>query len=338
MILRTFLTCLVLASTPLHAAVGKPADKPAKDDGGYEHLAAAAGSVVGVRTRALSDARSAETLGTERSGSGILIAPSGLVLTIGYLILEADNVEVTASNGRTVPATVVAYDHATGFGLLRPVVPLDVKAIRIGNSSSVEALDRLMIATATGEAVSVATVVSRRRFAGYWEYLIDDAIFTSPPRIDHSGAALINKDGELVGIGSLLVMDAAKAGERLPGNMFVPVDLLKPILDEMIATGRQKGGMRPWLGLSSLEDDGAIRVLRVSTEGPADRAGIRPGDVILAVSGQKVEKLADFYRRLWASGAPGVEVTLRVRQAGAVRDVKLRTIDRFEYARKKPSI
>jgi len=338
MILRTFLACIALASTSLYAAVGKPAETPAKEDAGYEHLAAAAGSVVGVRTKALSDARSAETLGTERSGSGILIAPSGLVLTIGYLILEADNVEVTASNGRTVPATVVAYDHATGFGLLRPVVPLDVKAIRMGKSSSVEALDRLMIATATGEAVSVATVVSRRRFAGYWEYLIDDAIFTSPPRIDHSGAALINKDGELVGVGSLLVMDAARAGERLPGNMFVPVDLLKPILDEMIATGRQKGGMRPWLGLSSLEDDGAIRVLRVSSEGPADRAGIRPGDVILAVSGQKVEKLADFYRRLWASGAPGVEVTLRVRQAGGVRDVKLRTIDRFEYARKKPTI
>src|SRR6187402_1063113 len=131
MILRTFVACLLLASTPLHAAVGKPAEKPAKDDEGYEHLAAAAGSVVGVRTRALSDARSAEALGTERSGSGILIAPSGLVLTIGYLILEADNVEVTASNGRTVPATVVAYDHATGFGLLRPVVPLDVKAIRM---------------------------------------------------------------------------------------------------------------------------------------------------------------------------------------------------------------
>ena len=338
MILRIFLACIALASTCAPAAVGKPTDKPAREDEGYHHLVAAAGSVVAVRTRALSDARSAETLGTERSGSGILIAPSGLVLTIGYLILEADNVEITASNGRTVPATVVAYDHATGFGLLRPIVPVDVKPIRIGKSASVEALDRLMIATATGEAVSVATVVSKRRFAGYWEYLIDDAIFTSPPRLDHSGAALINKDGELVGIGSLLVMDAATPGERLPGNMFVPVDLLKPILDEMIATGRQKGGVRPWLGLSSLEDDGAIKVLRVSSEGPADRAGIRPGDVILAVSGQKVEKLADFYRRLWAAGAPGVEVTLKVRQAGEVRDVKLRTIDRFEYARKKPTI
>lgn len=338
MFTRIFLTLIALALPAAHAAVGKPSDKPAKEEESYEQLTAAAGSVVAVRTRALADARSAETLGSERNGSGILIAPSGLVLTIGYLVLEADQVEVTATNGRTVPATVVAYDHATGFGLLRPIVPLDVKPIRMGKSASVEALDRLMIATATGEAVSIATVVSKRRFAGYWEYLIDDAIFTSPPRLDHSGAALINKEGELVGIGSLLVMDAATPGERLPGNMFVPVDLLKPILDEMIATGRQKGGMRPWLGLSSLEDDGVIKVLRVSNEGPADRAGIRPGDEILALSGQKVEKLVDFYRRLWAAGAPGVEVTLRVRQAGGVRDVKLRTIDRFEYARKKPTI
>jgi len=335
----TFLIlCFALATPGALAAVGKPGDKPAKDEESYQHLLVAANSVVGVRTRALSDARSADTLGTERTGSGILIAPSGLVLTIGYLILEADHVEVTGSNGRTVPAAVIAYDHATGFGLLRPIVPLDVKPIRMGKSGSVEALDRLLIATATGEPVSLATVVSKRRFAGYWEYLIDDAIFTSPPRLDHSGAALINKDGELVGVGSLLVMDAATPGERLPGNMFVPVDLLKPILEEMIATGRQKGGNRPWLGLSSLEDDGVIKVLRVSSESPAEKAGIRPGDVILAVSGQKVERLADFYRRLWASGAPGVEVTLRVRQAGEVRDVKLRSVDRLEYVRKKPTI
>ena len=269
----------------------------------------------------------------------MLIAPSNLVLTIGYLILEADHVDVTASNGRTVPATVVAYDHATGFGLLRPVGPLDVKPIRIGVSAGVDALDQLMIASGTGEqGVTVATVVSKRPFAGYWEYLIDDAIFTSPPRLDHSGAALINKEGELVGIGSLFVMDAVSPGERLPGNMFVPVDLLKPILDEMIATGRQKAGMRPWLGLSSLEDDGRIKVLRVSAESPAEKAGIKPGDIILAISGQKVEKLDDFYRRIWSSGAPGVEVTLKVLQGAEVRDVKLRSIDRLEFIRKKPTI
>jgi serine protease Do len=342
---RSLLTILLLASCVslgAHAAAGKSASEApsAKDDDAlYHQLLEAANAVVGVKMKALRDARSAETLGTERSGSGVLIAPSGLVLTIGYLILEADQVEITDSAGRTVPASVVAYDHATGFGLLRPVAALSVKPVRMGTSARVEQLDRLMIAAGGGEAnVTVATVVSRRPFAGYWEYLIDSAIFTSPPRLDHSGAALINKDGELVGIGSLLVMDAMEPGERLPGNMFVPVDLLKPILDEMIATGRQKAGRRPWLGVSSTESDGRLKVLRVSSEGPADLAGVVAGDIILSLNGEKVSTLQEFYKRLWSRGAPGVEVTLRVLHGGDVRELKIRSMDRQEHIRKKPTI
>jgi S1-C subfamily serine protease len=179
----------------------------------YQHLVDAANAAVIVKTKALANARSIKTLGEERMGAGVLIAPEGLVLTIGYLILEADEVEITTSKGRTLPATVVAYDHATGFGLLRPMGPVDVKPIKLGSSASVDALDRMMTVGGGGEdSVTVATVVARRPFAGYWEYFLDDAIFTSPPRPDHSGAALINKDGELVGIGSLFVMDAAIPG------------------------------------------------------------------------------------------------------------------------------
>jgi S1-C subfamily serine protease len=234
---------------------------------------------------------------------------------------------------------VAAYDHATGFGLLRPFVPLEVKPISLGASAKVDALDRLLVAAGGGEdSLTVATVVSRRQFAGYWEYLIEGAIFTSPPRPDFGGAALINREGELVGIGSLFVMDAMNPGERLPGNMFVPIDLLKPVLEEMIATGRQKGGVRPWLGLSSLEEDGRLKVLRVSVDSPAERAGIAPGDIILGLAGEKVERLSDFYTRLWAAGAPGVEVTLKVLKGSEVRDVKVRSIDRFEAIKKKPSI
>ena len=312
---------------------------PAQDPAAYQHLIDAANAVVAVKTKALANARSNLTLGNERMGSGVLIAPSGLVLTIGYLILEADQVEIMTNKGRTVPATVAAYDHATGFGLLRPIGPLDVKPIKMGASAPVEQLDRMMIAAGVGEeTVSVATVVSRRQFAGYWEYLLDSAIFTSPPHLAHSGAALINRQGELVGIGSLFVMDAMTPGERLPGNMFVPIDLLKPILEEMIATGRQKGGIRPWLGISSLEEDGRIKVLRVTADGPADKAGITPGDIILSVGGEKVEKLGDFYRRVWSAGAPGVDVTLKVLHGTDIREVPIRSIDRLEFVRKKPTI
>ncbi len=322
------------AAAPPAAPQSAATESPA-----YQHLVDAAHAVVALKVKAIPNARSNATLGDERAGSGVLIAPQELVLTIGYLILEADQVEITASNGRTVPATVVAYDHATGFGLLRPLAPLDVKAIRLGASGKVEALDRLLVASgASQDAVSVATVVSKREFAGYWEYLIDDAIFTSPPRADFGGAALINKEGELVGIGSLFVMDAGAPGERLPGNMFVPVDLLKPVLPEMIETGRQKGGVRPWLGINSRELEGRLHVMRVSSGSPAEKAGIAAGDIILQVSGEKVESLPAFYKRLWSSGNPGVEVTLKVLKGTDVQEVRIRTMDRFENIRKKPTI
>jgi S1-C subfamily serine protease len=340
-IFRGWIACLGLTVLPAFAAAptAAPGPSPSADPSSYQHLVNAAHAVVGVKVKAIANARSNQTLGPERSGSGVLFGSRGLVLTIGYLILEADQVEVTSSKGLTVPAVVAAYDHATGFGLLRPLAPLGVTPIGLGSSSKVEALDRMLVATGGGEeSLSVATVVSRRAFTGYWEYQIDGAIFTSPPRSDFGGAALINREGELVGIGSLFVMDAMTPGERLPGNMFVPVDLLKPILDEMVATGRHKAGRRPWLGLSSLEEDGRIKVLRVSADSPAEQAGIGPGDIILALAGEKVEKLDDFYRRLWSAGAPGVEVTLKVLKGTEVREVRVRSVDRLEFLRKRPTI
>jgi S1-C subfamily serine protease len=339
--LRVLAFLLILVATPFSFAAAPRAASaaPRQDEAAYQSLVDAANAVVTVRMKALANARSSATLGDERIGSGVAIAPSGLVLTIGYLILEADSVELTTNEGHTVPATVAAYDHATGFGLLRPMAALGVKPIRIGSSRAVDELERLMIIAGGGEdSISVATVVSRRLFAGYWEYLLDSAIFTSPPRADHSGAALVNRDGELVGIGSLLVMDAMTPGERLPGNMFVPIDLLKPVLDELIATGRQKAGIRPWLGLNSLEEDGRIKVLRVTEGGPAEEAGIGAGDIILMMSGKKVEKLDDFYRRLWSAGAPGVDVSLKVLHGTEIRDVKVHSIDRLEFNRKRPMI
>jgi S1-C subfamily serine protease len=329
-----------LLGIPAFAAAPKAAPaQAAPENATYQHLIDAANAAVTVKAKAIPNARSIKTLGEERTGAGVVFAPDNLVLTIGYLILEADEVEITTARGRTLPATVVAYDHATGFGLLRPMGPLDVKPIKLGSSATVEQLDRLMTVGGGGEdSVTVATVVSRRPFAGYWEYLLDSAIFTSPPRPDHSGAALVNKEGELVGIGSLFVMDAATPGERLPGNMFVPIDLLKPILAEMITTGQQKGGRRPWLGVSSLEEDGRIKVMRVSDDGPAAEAGLAPGDIILAMGGRKIETLSDFYKRLWSSGAPGVEVQLKVLHGSEIREVTIKSIDRLQLIRRKPTI
>ncbi len=342
---RLFLILIALAafSGPGAEAAAKrsSSEKVAlNEDSSYQALIDATNAVVGVKVRALPNARGNETLGVDRVGSGVVINNEGLVLTIGYLIAEADQVEVSDADGTAVPAIVVASDPVTGFGLLRPMRKLSPKPIRLGSSAPVAQLDRMMIVTGGDEqTLSIATVVSKRQFAGYWEYLIDDAIFTSPPRTDHSGAALINKDGELVGIGSLLVMDALTPGERLPGNMFIPVDLLKPVLDELVRTGGRAGPRRPWLGVNSLEEDGRVKVMQVNEESPAEAAGITAGDIILKVNGEPVESLEKFYVKLWSPGArPGSDVHLTVLHGVSEREVIVRSMERDEYMRRKPTV
>ena len=296
-------------------------------------------AVVKINVSAIANARSLRTLGREREGSAVVLAPSGLILTIGYLILEAESITLTDNGGKTFSATIVAYDHATGFGLIKPAVPLPIKGIAIGESDNVAESEKLIFATWGGkENASLATVSSKRRFAGYWEYLIDGAIFTVPPRGDHSGAALINREGKLVGIGSLVVADAAQPNRRFPGNMFVPIDLAKPIMAELAASGSARESTRPWIGLSTQEVEGRLFVIRVQEESPAASAGLKTGDIVLAIDGQKVGTLVDFYNKLWSSGGPGTAIRLNVLQGGDVREIDVRSIDRQQYRRTRPGL
>ena len=325
------------SAVAVHTANMQPVQE--QQDAGYQRLVDAANAVVAVKVKALPNARSNETLGQERTGSGVVVGKDGLILTIGYLVEEADVTEIEDARGQTVPASVLAYDHTTGLGLIRALAPLAEKPIKLGSAKPVTELDRLLIVTGGDEqTMSVATVVSRRQFAGYWEYLIDGAIFTSPPRLDHSGAALINKDGELVGIGSLFVMDAVKPGEKLPGNMFVPVDLARPLLEEVARTGGFKTQRRPWLGVNSLEEDGRVKVMQVPEESPAAQAGIQPGDIILSINGQAVDNLTNFYNVLWRDALPGADVSLTLLHGVTVRQVTVRAIDRLDFDRHKPAV
>ena len=279
-------------------------------------------------------------LGREREGSGIVIDDDGLVVTIGYLMVEAYAAEVTDSHGRTMPANVVGYDHETGFGLLRVVEPerLEPKPrpMPLGKSAAVKVHDPVLIASSGGSAmVGAAYVVAKREFAGSWEYLLDEARFTAPPHPAWSGAALINSEGRLVGVGSLIVGDAASNGENVPGNMFVPIDRLPPILADLIADGRVAGPGRPWLGLSADELRGRLLVARVTPAGPADKAGIRHGDVIAGVDGEKPESLADFYRKVWARGSAGVTVPLDVLRDGERQRIGVKSINRLDHLKLK---
>ncbi|MEK6244454.1 MAG: S1C family serine protease [Pseudomonadota bacterium] len=326
-VLRFLLLILAFAVTGWTAAQDK-----AKDEA-EETLSA----IVRVRTKALPDARSAATLGTQREGSGVLVR-DGYVATIGYLVIEAESIEVTGADGKSVPASLAAYDHTSGFGLLKLLAPLAGKPLPLGNSNTVaEREPALVAAYGGGDAVNVVRVVSRRPFSGSWEYMLDAAIFTTPPVMNWSGASLISARGELLGLGSLIVADSAGTGTQSPGNMFVPADLLKSVLEDLIARGKAAGPARPWLGVNTEEMRGRLFVARVSPEGPADKAGLTSGDILIGVGGDEVSSLAEFYRKVWALGAAGVDVPLRVLQGVQVKEVTVRSIDRVEYFRAKPS-
>ena len=293
-------------------------------------------AVVRIRMTAIPNARSNITLGATREGTGVVIDERGYIVTIGYIVIEAESIEITTQNDKTYPATLVGYDHASGFGLLRSSVPLGVKPMPMGAAEDVAQREPVMVLPAGGrDAASLAYVMSKRKFAASWEYLLDTAIFTSPPTMQWAGAALVSREGKLVGIGSLYVRETLD-GAQQPGNMFVPIDLLKPILPDLIAKGRRAGPARPWLGLATEEMHGHLLVTRVSPEGPADKAGIRNGDIVLGVGRDPVTNHEELYRKVWGLGAAGVEVPLRILQGVEPREKKLRSIDRFEYFKEKP--
>ena len=293
-------------------------------------------AVVGIKTFINPDGRSVSNLGREREGSGIIIDESGLVLTIGYLMVEAHAAEVVTAAGRTLPATVVGYDHETGFGLLRTLEPPKIKPLQFGKSADLKAQDPVLVSSFGGTSgVLPVRVVSRRVFAGSWEYLVEGAIFTSPPHPMWSGSALINREGKLVGVGSLIVGDAKGESEPSPGNMFVPIDLLLPIMGDLLSKGRIAGPGRPWLGVNAQAVQGKLVVGRVTPESPAGKAGLKRGDVILGVGGVKTGTLAEFYQKMWATGDAGVKVPLDVESGNGSRRVDVPSVNRLDLFKRQ---
>lgn len=296
-------------------------------------------SVVALRALIPVTARSAEQLGTERAGHGVVVDEQGLVLTVGYLIMEAESIEIIESNGRRISASVLAYDYESGFGLVRAALPLRAQPVPFGDSDVLKFRDVLTVAGHGGEeAAQRAVVVDRREFAGYWEYLLENAIFTSPPFNLFGGAALLSDDGTLMGIGSLFVGDAYRAhGGTLPGNMFIPINRLKPVW-EVMKSGRRPGVPKPWIGVYTQEVQGRLIVAYVSPDSPAEKAGLRRGDIIRDVGGAEVEAIADFYRKLWASGSSGAMVRLGIERDGVPEEILVRSIDRYKYLKLDSSL
>ena len=305
--------------------------QPRLEDYGYD-LERALAAVVGLHTIIPSDAFTADTLGTERAGNGVLI-DNGLVLTIGYLITEAETVWLHLGDGRVVEGHALGFDQETGFGLVQALGKIDLPPLPIGRSADAQAGERVVVGGAGGRTRSVAAhIAARQEFAGYWEYLIDDAIFTFPSHPNWGGAALVSQKGELIGIGSLQ-LERERDGRNEHLNMIVPIDLLKPVVDDLRRFGRVNKPMRPWLGVYSTEIEDKVVIVGVAPKGPAARAELKTGDVILSVDGENVSTLAELYRKVWSLGTAGVEVPMTLYREGLTFDVRVNSSDRAKFLR-----
>ena len=305
--------------------------QPDPNDYPYD-LERALSAVVGLRSFIPSDAFTASTLGTERTGSGVVIRESGLVATIGYLITEAETIWITSSDGRAVAGHAMAYDQETGFGLVQALGRLNLPALDLGDSDSLKVGDQVVFAAAGGRHHSVETrVVGRQEFAGYWEYVLDDAMFTAPAHPFWGGCGLLGGDGKLMGIGSLILQQGDRKGRRLDMNMVVPIGLLAPILNDLLTYGRVNRPARPWLGMFATEADETLIIGGLSDNGPAEQAGVRTGDRVLSVNGEDVGDLAGLWRRVWASGSAGAEVKLRILRDTGPLTISVRSGDRAKF-------
>ena len=293
-------------------------------------------SIVSVSSIVPPEARTAASLGVEREGNGVAIDEKH-ILTIGYIVIESETIEIGLSDGQKLPAKLVGYDPTSGFGVIKSVVPLKMAPLQLGNSDNINSeQDLLILPSPNRGAGSIVRSVSRRPFTGWWEYFVDSPIYTTPPNGLWAGAPILNGNGEILGIGSLFVSEAVP-GIPSPGNMSVPINLLKPILGDLISSGRRKNKIQPFLGISSDDSNDQIIVTRVNKGGPAFQAGIKPQDIIVTINGSQISDLKSFYEKVWESGEAGVTIELSVLRSGSLMNFKIKTVDRLDYFLKPQS-
>ena len=276
------------------------------------------------------EAKTAASLGVEREGNGVAIDENH-ILTIGYIVLESESIEIGLSDGKSLPAKLIGYDHTSGFGIIKSVVPLTMPPLKLGNSDDINSEEDLLILPSPNHgAGSIVRSVSRRPFTGWWEYFVESPIYTTPPNRFWAGAPILNGNGEILGIGSLFVSESVP-GISSPGNMSLPINLLKSILEDLLSNGRRKSKIQPYLGISSDQSNDQIIVTRVSEGGPAYQAGVKPQDIIVSINGSQITKLETFYKKIWKSGEAGVTIELGVLRSGSLMNFSVKTVDRLDY-------
>jgi serine protease Do len=288
-------------------------------------------SIVKIDSIVPADARTAKALGTVRGGNGVVIDDKH-ILTIGYIVVEAETITITLPNGGVVPAELIGYDHTTGFGILKTILPSKLSSLKIGDSDNLNKEETLYVLPYLSEgAPSAVKMVSRRSFTGWWEYFLDKPIYTHPMNSSFAGSALINEFGEILGIGSLYVSDAAAKGIPSPGNLFVPINDLKPILDDLIVNGKRTSDVKPYMGLTSNDDNGKVMITRVNDDGPAAKAGFMENDIILKVNKINIPDTENFYKTVWSQGGPGTLLDFEIERNSQIISLKLTTMDRNDF-------
>jgi S1-C subfamily serine protease len=290
-------------------------------------------AIVAIKAEIPDDALSAGLLGTERTGHGVRIRDDGLIVTIGYVIHEAERLWITSSDGMAVPGFAVGYDFDSGLGLVKPSMPLRGPIMPLGSAAALKVGDDVFVCSSRSKDVLDAQVVAKEEFAGRWEYVIDEAIFTAPHHDSWSGAALINASGELCGIGSLVIQGFEVRDRSMTVNMFVPIDLIKPIIEEVCEHGQKLAPPRPWLGVLVQDDHEKLLVVGVYPNCPAHKAGLRAGDVILRIDNAPVDGLAQMFRQIWSLGSAGVEIPMSIlRDSKEIKKI-VRSGDRVSFQR-----
>ena len=301
-------------------------------------LDACLNSVVSLRAEIPEDGFTADTLGTSRQGNGVLINSTGLILTIGYLITEAETIWLSTNQGESVPGTVVAYDQVTGFGFVQALGTLrNIEPIPVGSAKNLSVGEDLLVVGHGGRKRTLrANMVSKHCFTGYWEYFLEEAIFTSPVHPQWGGAGIVNGRGELVAIGSLLTEEITAEG-AMQTNMAVPIDLVFPLLENLKNGLPPREHTRPWLGIYATDNNGQTVVVGLAKNGPAETALIQPKDVVLEVEGESVNSLADFLKKVWAIGTAGSNISLKILRNDKTLNLLVKSADRNDFL-KKPSL
>jgi S1-C subfamily serine protease len=293
------------------------------------------GAVVSITAHIPEDAMSADLLGTERSGHGVFIREDGLIVTVGYIVLDAETIWVGTDENTLVPAYLIANDFDSGLALLKPSLPVDVHAVELGSAADLETGEPVFVVGSGGISDTIeARVVAKHEFAGRWEYLLEEAVYTAPVHPGWAGTAMLDGSGRLCGIGSLMLQDPGISTREAPVNLIIPIDTIAPVLNELCQYGRRRTPPRPWLGMLIHEDEEQLLVAGVYRGCPADSAGLRPGDIIVRVCGRPPFSLADFLRRVWARGPAGVSVPLTVLRDSELVEVTVETTERNAFMHK----